>query len=373
MAALVAVLAVLQALAYVSGWKDIQDQLESGARGVAVSVAQLLMTDIDDYRAFLETKDAGSAYYRKMQHLLSTIRDESGAAYIYTERRLDEETTEYILDAEPAESSKHSPPGELETMDPEKALVFAGKAHASNMTDDDKWGMLITSYAPVFDESGAVLSLVGVDIEGDHMVRQFRRINVAMAVASLVIVCLSLALLIGFSDRILGYMLKDRLTGAFTTGHFKRELVSRIPRSAKHSHDLALVMVEPDPSGPAWSDRGFRARALAHVSGAIRDSIRPDECLARYGKRGFALIVASAGARNIAEMAERLRQAIGGRPMPGEEGMPAHLTVSIGVAVGGGQSQSADDLLEKAKEALAMAKAKGNSVVILDAGAEHAG
>jgi diguanylate cyclase (GGDEF)-like protein len=368
MAALVAVLAVLQVLAHATGRRDIQGQLEYSAKGVAVSVAQLLMVDIGEYRAFLETKDPASPYYKKMQRLLATIRDESGIVrYIYTERRLDGSTTEYILDAEPAGSPHHSPPGKLEGMDPEKERVFAEKVYAGNMTDDDKWGKLITSYAPILDEGGEVLGLVGVDIDGRHLDRQFRRINLGMAAASLVIACLSLALLLRFSDAILDYMFRDRLTRAFTRGRFERELGSRIAHSAKHSQGLALMMVEPDSDAAAG--RGFHDRVLAHVSGATRDSIRPDDCLARYGHRGLALIVADTGSTKIAEVAERLRQTIEGRPMPDGDGGGVRVAVSIGAAVAAvGQSLSAGELVGSAERALAEAKARGNSVVVLGAG-----
>jgi diguanylate cyclase (GGDEF)-like protein len=363
MAAIVSVLVTMQALAYATGRRDIQGQLEASAKGVAVSVAQMLMTDLDGYRAFLETKDEGGAYYKKMQHLLLTIRNESGIVkYIYTERKLDEGSTEYILDAEPVGSPHHSPPGRREDMYPEKRKVFDEKKYASDMTSDAKWGKLITSYAPILDESGEVLGLVGVDIDGVHLDRQFRRINVAMAVASLIISGLSLALLLRFADAILDYVSRDKLGRAFTRVRFERELDSSISRSAKRSQGIALVMVEPDT--PGEDATGRHHRALAHVSGAIGDSIRPDDRLARYGNRGLALIVADTGATKVAEVAERLRQTVEARPMPGG----GRATVSVGVAVGAGPSVSAGDLVGSAERALAEAKARGNSVVVLGPG-----
>jgi diguanylate cyclase (GGDEF)-like protein len=368
MAAIVAVLATMQALAYVTGRRDIQGQLEASAKGVAVSVAQMLMADVDGYRAFLETRDEAGPYYKKMQRLLQTIKDESGIVkYIYTESKLDEDSTEYILDAEPAGSAHHSPPGRREDMYPEKRRVFDEKDYASDMTDDDKWGKLITSYAPILDENGGVLGLVGVDIDGAHLDRQFRRINVAMAAASLLIAGLSLALLLRFSGAILDYVSSDRLGRAYARARFERELDSRSSRSAKRSQGVALVMVEPDaPGGGADGATGRHHRALAHASGAIADSIRPGDRLARYGNRGLALIVADAGAAMAADVAERLRRTVEGRPMPGG----GRATVSVGVAVGAGPSVSAGDLVGGAERALAEAKARGNSVVVLGPGPE---
>jgi len=369
MVAVVAVLALLCFLAYFFGKRDIQGQLESSATSVAVSVAQLLMSDTDGYKAFLKTMDAKDPYYKKMQRHLAAIKEESGIVrYIYTERKLDEKTTEYVLDAEPPESGDYSPPGKQEAMDPEKVAVFAKKKHASNMTNNE-WGRLITTYAPILDETGQVLGVVGVDIEGRHLDSQFRRINIALAVSSLVIVCLSLVSLLGFSDALLGLILKDRATGALTKKLFERELGSRILHSAKHRQMLALMVVEPDLPKAAQAADGIHNKALAHVSGAIKEYIRPDDCLARYGDRGLALIVANTGATNIKDVAERLRMAVEAKPMQSEpDGEALKLAVNIGVAVGDGLSHSPEELADSAERALALAKADGNAVAILRAG-----
>jgi len=371
MAALVAVMAVLQCLAYHFGQKDIRGQLETSAKSVAVSVAQMLMADIDEYRAFLDTKDPDAPYYKKMRRLFAAIREESDVVrYIYTERRLDADTTEYILDAEPMGSKDYSPPGKLETMDPEKEITFSQKAYTHNVTDDDKWGSLITAYAPILDEGGEVLGLVGVDIEGKHLRNQLLKAIWTMIALNLIIVCLSLALLMGFSDAILDYMTKDRLTRAFTEKRFKRELVGRISHSAKHGQQLALIMVEPDLLGHdgGGPGEGLRDRALVHVSRVMRNSIRPGDCLAHYGNKGLALIMADTGAIHVRDVAERLRQTIEDSPMPAEGGGggTVRATVSIGVVVSGDPPQSADDLV--GERALGQAKAKGNAVAVLGAG-----
>jgi diguanylate cyclase (GGDEF)-like protein len=327
------------------------------------------MADIDGYKAFLDTMDTENAYYKRMQRHLAAIKEESGIVrYIYTERRLDEKTTEYVLDAEPTGSSDYSPPGKREGMDPEKEAVFAKKAHASNMTDNE-WGRLITTYAPILDEDGEVVGVVGVDIDGRHLDSQFRRINLALMVSSLAIVCLSLVSLLGFSDAILGLILKDRATGALTKKLFERELGSRVLHSAKHRQMLALMVVEPDLSKEAQATDGLHNKVLAHISGAIKDYIRPDDCLARYGDKGLALIVANTGATNLKDVADRLRMAVEAKPMQGEPGgADLKLAVNIGVAVGDGLTHGPEELADSAERALALAKAEGNPVAILRTG-----
>jgi hypothetical protein len=334
MAALASVLAALQALACAAGRRDIRGQLESTAKGVAVSVAQMLMADAGEYRAFLASGDRGGPYCEKMRRLLATIRDESGVVrHIYVVGALGAGGAGRVLDAGPERASA-----------PKEKKRGGGR------------GGQITSYAPVLDGDGGALGLVGVDIDGTHLDRQFRRMNAAMSAASLVIAALSLALLLRFSDAILDCASRDGLAWAFSKARFERELGAGVSRAARRGHGVALALVEPDPPG------GGHRLALAHVSGAVADSVAPG-CLlgrpARYGSRGMALVLAPAGA---AEAAEALRRAVEARPAPDGDGPPAKITVSVGVAVGGPSAGPAD-LVCGAERALAEAKAKGNSVV----------
>jgi diguanylate cyclase (GGDEF)-like protein len=371
MMGVMAVLASVHALVFVFGREDIQSHLESSSKALAASVAQMVAMDAEGYRKFLAARDAESAYYKKMQDRLAAIkRENANIRYIYTERRLDAKSTEFILDAEPAWDPRHSPPGSDDTNNPKKEMVFTSSVTVGHRSSPgDKWGRLITAYSPILGDDGENLGLAGVDMDGGHLYRQLRRVSRAVALVNLVIICLSLAFILGFSDTILDRLLKDKLTGAFAKRHFDALLDGEILRSVKHRRGLALMMLDLDHFKRVNDTYGhaFGDRVLAAASEAIRASVRPDDTFVRYGGEEFAVIVAGATPKGALDAAERVRRAVEAAPVFNEEtNAMVQMTLSIGVANFADPSQSAAYLLEGADRALYRAKAKRNAVAVFE-------
>jgi diguanylate cyclase (GGDEF)-like protein len=369
MMAVVAVLAGVHALVFVFGREDIQSQLESSAKGMAASVAQMVAMDPAGYREFLGTRDTGSAYYRGMQGRLAAIkRENANIRYIYTERRVDAKSTEFVLDAEPAWDSRYSPPGSDDPNNPKKEMVFTSSVTVGHRSSPgDKWGRLITAYSPILGDDGENLGLVGVDMDGRHLYRQLRRVSRAVALVNLAIICLSLVFILGFSDAILDRLLKDKLTGAFAKRHFDSLLNGEILRSVKRRRGLALMMLDLDRFKAVNDTYGhsFGDRVLASVSEAIRKSIRPEDTFVRCGGEEFAVIVAGATPGGALDAAERMRRAVEAAPVFNDEtGAKVGMTLSIGVANLAGPSQGAADLMDNADRALYRAKQKRNAVAV---------
>jgi len=369
-AALLAVLVGTQAAVLMMGRRDATAQLEASAKGVAVSVAHTLALDQEGYREFTRTKDTGGAYYEKMHHLLEAIRDEAGGIrFIETERRLDADTTEFLLDSEPDGSRDHVLPGETNRNDPMKDRVFTSGAcatYGSSAQTVSKRGRMIEAYAPILADDGTVLGAVGVDIERSHLLRQFRRTVVTLAAADLLFACLFMAAALFFSDAAMRYLFAGG-GGAAAPAALAGRGADGIPQWAGHRQGFALIVLEMDGMkrvNDAYGRR-FGDRAAAAVSEVIRGSIRPDDSFVRNGKKGFAVILSDPAPRSAVDVAERIRQGIENAPIFNDDkNMYVKMTVSIGVAIGDGTSQSADDLVEGAEKALGLSKAKGNAVSV---------
>jgi diguanylate cyclase (GGDEF)-like protein len=368
-AALVLVLGGVQAVALRIGWKDAREQLESTAKGVAVSVAHTLSLDPEAYLEVSRTKDLESDYYKKMHFHLKSIKGETGnIKFIATENKLDEKTTEFILDAEEIGSEHYSPPGSPGVNHAQKDPVFSRgevTSYGSGKETAGLWGDVITGNAPIRGEGGEVLGSVGVDIDSKYVWRQFERTFYTLVIANLIIFALFIASLLGFSGAILDRMFMDKLTGAYAKRHFDALLADGIQRCIKYKQGLALMMLDLDHFKDVNDTYGhpFGDRVLAAVSEVIRGSIRSDDAFVRYGGEEFALIVASAGAENVMEIAERLRAAVEARPIfNGERGETVRITVSIGVARFVNLSQTPEDLVESADRALYEAKVTRNAV-----------
>ena len=98
---------------------------------------------------------------------------------------------------------------------------------------------------------------------------------------------------------------------------------------------------------------------LREVAQRLRSNLRSSDIVARYGGEEFLVIMASRSPADVANVAERLRLAVGEEPVWLPSG-PVRVTISIGGA-SGGDSILLDDLLASADEALYRAKAAGRN------------
>jgi diguanylate cyclase (GGDEF)-like protein len=376
MAALAAVLAVIHTAVYFTGRDDMETQMKESAKGVAVSVANCIVMDAGEYRAFLGTMDVGSAYYKRLQAYLASVKEAGKIQYIYTERRIDDSAYEFVLDGEPAASPKYSKPGDRERLDRDrhgeviaiKEGVYSKKEAAGYRSADfGKWGRLLGAFAPIVGEDGEVLGRVGVDIDGSHLYSHLSRVNRALLTIDALILAVALASLLGFSDAVIDRLFKDKLTGAYTKRYFDVLLHDEIARCVRHGRGMALLMADLDHFKKVNDEYGhvFGDRVLAAASEAIRGAIRPSDCFVRYGGEEFAVILPGVGPRSALEAAERVRRSVEESPVPNEEAQaPIAITISVGVANFSNLTQDAAALVEGADRALYQAKATRNAVAV---------
>jgi diguanylate cyclase (GGDEF)-like protein len=128
---------------------------------------------------------------------------------------------------------------------------------------------------------------------------------------------------------------------------------------------LAAVLLDLDHF-KAFNDRnGHLAgdEALARVGAILRQAVRRQDLVFRYGGEEFLILVPGADRESAAALAERVRLAVQDDSTVG----PWHLTVSAGVAVADRFSASSPlGLLRRADAALYGAKRAGRNRVVVD-------
>jgi eukaryotic-like serine/threonine-protein kinase len=97
------------------------------------------------------------------------------------------------------------------------------------------------------------------------------------------------------------------------------------------------------------------------VAQRLAAAVRRADVLGRYGGEEFAILLADGG-DDAAEVAERLRAAVGGTPVPTRSG-PLPVTVSVGLAEYGAERASINALVAAADTALYQAKSDGRNRV----------
>ena len=133
---------------------------------------------------------------------------------------------------------------------------------------------------------------------------------------------------------------------------------------------LAAVLLDLDHF-KTYNDRnGHLAgdEALARVGAILRQAIRREDQVFRYGGEEFLILAPGADAQSAAALAERVRLAVQDDATAG----PWHLTVSAGVAVADRFSAGSPlGLLRRADAALYQAKRAGRNQVVVDDPGSH--
>ncbi|MCX7742375.1 MAG: diguanylate cyclase [Tepidimonas sp.] len=127
---------------------------------------------------------------------------------------------------------------------------------------------------------------------------------------------------------------QQAVTDALTGLHNRHQLDEWGPRHVRRAwrdgQPLTVMMADLDHfkevNDQHGHDRGDQV--LRELAQRLRDQVRPEDMLVRYGGEEFALLLPRLGAQAAAKHAERLRQRVAEQPLAG-----LALTLSVGVCV----------------------------------------
>lgn len=156
----------------------------------------------------------------------------------------------------------------------------------------------------------------------------------------------------------------DGLTGIANRRQFDLVLRRELARSRRFGRPLGLILLDIDDfkhfndmHGHLAGDELLQALALL-----LSQSIRTIDCVARYGGEEFAVVLPEADRADAAQVAERLREVVGGLPVAAG---PGAITISLGVAVTHQPELAVEALLQTADRALYEAKRAGKNRVVV--------
>ncbi|MXN63574.1 diguanylate cyclase [Stappia sp. GBMRC 2046] len=158
--------------------------------------------------------------------------------------------------------------------------------------------------------------------------------------------------------------LRDPLTGVYNRRDFENRLHTlleddKAPRFAIVQFDIDHFKQVNDRFGHAAGDKALRLCASA-----IRDALRPQDCLARLGGEEFAALLVDIEREEAARIADRVREAVSAIALDvTEDGY--RLTVSAGIYHAGSSHPDFDAVMKIADDCLYLAKNRGRDRIEL--------
>ena len=158
--------------------------------------------------------------------------------------------------------------------------------------------------------------------------------------------------------------LRDELTGLFNRRFFNRALQQELDRSRRYQEPVSLLMMDIDHFKDFNDTHGHPAgdQVLREVAQQMKQTGRTIDHLTRYGGEEFAVILPRASRDQALIAAERFRRVISEHHFSGRNDL--RVTISGGVATFPQDAADGLQLLEKADQALYIAKHEGRNRVV---------
>jgi len=243
-AILLLVLTLNAIVLYISIGKSVEQTIASFSVETAKHFAK--QVNAKTYQAFLEKKTEDENYW-ELRLQLNELREKSGTLYVYT-LGYEGEQVQLLVDGAPrnTEAAAIGEPASVNSF-ADIEPVLKGGTNSTSVVHDPQYGDYLSAFAPITDENGAVVGILGVDIDASKieaitdMVRQ-ERMLLSISINVLLTV-LALSVLFFFFRRLLkplGFLSKqaDKISkGELTTFHYSyksNDEIGSILRSFQH-------------------------------------------------------------------------------------------------------------------------------------------
>ncbi|KKC38870.1 response regulator PleD [Devosia epidermidihirudinis] len=161
----------------------------------------------------------------------------------------------------------------------------------------------------------------------------------------------------------------DDMTGLYNRRYFERHLTVMLGKAQSQDRDMALMILDIDHFKAVNDTYGHDVgdAVLKEFSARMKRNIRGVDLACRFGGEEFVVMMPDTDVQQADVVAERVRQAISERGFDVGVGRPLSVTVSVGVALYEGGTDTPESLIKRADVALYRAKHEGRNRVVFDA------
>jgi diguanylate cyclase (GGDEF)-like protein len=155
----------------------------------------------------------------------------------------------------------------------------------------------------------------------------------------------------------------DDLTQLYNSRYLSQVLRRETKRASRSGRPLSLLFIDLDGFKSVNDTHGhlFGSRALVEAASVIRASARETDVVARFGGDEFAVVLPDTGSDGAIAVGDRIRERIAAHRFLQADGLSIALTVSVGVATLPDVSNSAEELIHAADDAMYWVKDRGKN------------
>ncbi|OGL40280.1 MAG: hypothetical protein A2042_02470 [Candidatus Schekmanbacteria bacterium GWA2_38_11] len=156
----------------------------------------------------------------------------------------------------------------------------------------------------------------------------------------------------------------DSMTSLYNYRYFMECLNEEFERAKRYKRPLSLIMIDID-FFKQYNDAHGHPKGdelLRNIAEIFKKTMRKSDTVARYGGEEFTVILPETGKEMAFTMAERLRKEVEANDFECAETQPSgRLTISLGVASYSEESESFEEVIKRADNALYRAKEEGRN------------
>ena len=292
------------------------------------------------------------------------------AAYIVS---LDSQRIRFIsgASAQPGSSNTLPNPGDVigRASPEEVALIFAGHPIVRGPYPSGR-SKSVTAYAPVIDtRTGTVVAALALEVDAadcpEPLAKGWSVIAFALALTGTLGIALPRMHAENEATEQLRTASHDQLTGLAN----RSALISEIERAIREAgtdlqSTLLLIDIDDFRTLNDTLSYGVGDDVLVQVAQHIRDEVRREDFVARFGEDAFAVLVRTPAIEQAVVTAERIRASLEHVEVEtGGTAITVYLTVSVGIAEIDANS-SVKDVALRADSALCAAKSAGKNRIV---------
>lgn len=157
----------------------------------------------------------------------------------------------------------------------------------------------------------------------------------------------------------------DALTGLYSRRYLDRRLANDHQAAAGTRTPLSISLIDIDFFGAVNKEHGWPTgdSVLVELSRVVRDSVRGNDWVGRYGGEELCLVMPQTGLDDARSVLERIRRNVETHVFLSTSDVPISLTVSAGVAELDENDRDLEQLIERVSERLLVAKRGGRNKV----------